>query len=38
MGRPGEVEVHLEGTPDDVRSVSVGGPAVVVARGTLEVP
>jgi trans-2,3-dihydro-3-hydroxyanthranilate isomerase len=38
MGRPGAVEVHLEGTPDDVRSVSVGGPAVVVARGTLEVP
>ncbi|HUM11428.1 MAG TPA: PhzF family phenazine biosynthesis protein [Myxococcaceae bacterium] len=38
MGRPGLVEVHLEGTPEDVRSVSVGGPAVVVARGTLEVP
>jgi trans-2,3-dihydro-3-hydroxyanthranilate isomerase len=38
MGRPGAVEVHLEGTPDDVRSVSVAGPAVVVARGTLDVP
>ena len=38
MGRPGAVDVHLEGTPEDVRSVSVGGTAVVVARGTLEVP
>ncbi len=38
MGRPGLVEVHVEGTPEDVRSVSVGGPAVVVARGALEVP
>ncbi len=38
MGRPGMVDVHLDGTPEDVRSVSVGGPAVVVARGTLEVP
>jgi len=38
MGRPGAVEVRLEGTPDDVRSVSIAGPAVVVARGTLEVP
>ncbi|HET9037791.1 MAG TPA: PhzF family phenazine biosynthesis protein [Myxococcaceae bacterium] len=37
MGRPGAVEVHLEGSPDDVRSVSVAGPAVVVARGTLDV-
>jgi len=24
MGRPGAVDVHLEGTPEDVRSVSVG--------------
>ena len=38
MGRPGTVDVHLEGTPEDVRSVSVAGTAVVVARGTLEVP
>jgi trans-2,3-dihydro-3-hydroxyanthranilate isomerase len=38
MGRPGAVEVHLEGTPDEVRSVSVAGSALVVARGTLEVP
>jgi trans-2,3-dihydro-3-hydroxyanthranilate isomerase len=38
MGRPGSVDVHLEGTPQDVRSVSVAGTAVVVARGTLEVP
>ena len=29
---------YLEGTPEDVGSVSVGGTAVVVARGTLEVP
>jgi trans-2,3-dihydro-3-hydroxyanthranilate isomerase len=38
MGRPGSVEVHLDGTPEDVRSVSVGGTAIVVARGTLAVP
>jgi trans-2,3-dihydro-3-hydroxyanthranilate isomerase len=38
MGRPGAVEVHVEGTPEEVRSVSVGGTAVVVARGTLDVP
>jgi trans-2,3-dihydro-3-hydroxyanthranilate isomerase len=38
MGRPGMVDVHVEGTPEDVRSVSVAGTAVVVARGTLEVP
>jgi trans-2,3-dihydro-3-hydroxyanthranilate isomerase len=38
MGRPGRVEVQLEGTPDDVRSVSVTGTAVVVARGLLEGP
>jgi trans-2,3-dihydro-3-hydroxyanthranilate isomerase len=38
MGRPGRVEVQVEGTPDDVRSVSVTGTAVVVARGLLEVP
>jgi trans-2,3-dihydro-3-hydroxyanthranilate isomerase len=36
MGRPGKVEVHVDGTPEDVRSVSVAGTAVVVARGTLE--
>jgi trans-2,3-dihydro-3-hydroxyanthranilate isomerase len=38
MGRPGSVDVHLEGTPEDVRSVSIAGQAVVVARGMLEVP
>jgi trans-2,3-dihydro-3-hydroxyanthranilate isomerase len=38
MGRPGTVEVHVDGTPEDVRSVSVAGPAVIVSRGTLEVP
>jgi trans-2,3-dihydro-3-hydroxyanthranilate isomerase len=38
MGRPGAVEVRVEGTPEDVRSVSVAGSAVVVARGKLEVP
>jgi trans-2,3-dihydro-3-hydroxyanthranilate isomerase len=36
MGRPGKVEVHVEGTAEDVRSVSVAGTAVVVARGMLE--
>jgi trans-2,3-dihydro-3-hydroxyanthranilate isomerase len=36
MGRPGRVEVHVDGTAEDVRSVSVAGTAVVVARGTLE--
>ena len=38
MGRPGSVDVDVEGIPEDVRSVSVGGRAGVVARGTLEVP
>lgn len=38
LGRPGTVDVHLEGTPEDVRSVSIAGTAVVVVRGTLEVP
>ncbi|MGZ6164170.1 MAG: PhzF family phenazine biosynthesis protein [Myxococcaceae bacterium] len=38
MGRPGTVEVHVEGTPEDIRWVSIAGPAVVVARGKLEVP
>jgi trans-2,3-dihydro-3-hydroxyanthranilate isomerase len=38
MGRPGTVDVHVEGTPEEVHSVSVAGRAVVVARGTLEVP
>ncbi len=38
MGRPGTVEVHVEGTPEDVRSVSVAGTAVVVVRGSLELP
>jgi trans-2,3-dihydro-3-hydroxyanthranilate isomerase len=38
MGRPGMVDVHVDGTPEDVRSVSIAGTAVVVARGTLEVP
>ncbi len=38
MGRPGMVDVHVEGTPEDVQSVSIGGTAVVVARGTLDVP
>jgi trans-2,3-dihydro-3-hydroxyanthranilate isomerase len=38
MGRPGRVEVQVEGIPEEVRSVSVTGTAVVVARGTLDVP
>jgi trans-2,3-dihydro-3-hydroxyanthranilate isomerase len=38
MGRPGRVEVQVEGLPEDVQSVSVTGTAVVVARGLLEVP
>jgi predicted PhzF superfamily epimerase YddE/YHI9 len=32
------VEVHVEGSPEDIRWVSIAGPAVVVARGKLEVP
>jgi len=38
MGRPGTVDVHVEGTPEDVCSVSICGTAVVVARGTLDIP
>ena len=38
MGRPGSVVVHVEGTPQDVQSVSVAGTAVVVVRGLLETP
>jgi trans-2,3-dihydro-3-hydroxyanthranilate isomerase len=38
MGRPGRVQVHVEGTPQDVQWVSVAGTAVVVARGLLEIP
>jgi len=38
MGRPGRVTVHVEGTPQDVQWVSVAGTAVVVVRGTLDIP
>jgi trans-2,3-dihydro-3-hydroxyanthranilate isomerase len=38
MNRPGMVDVHVEGTPEDVQWVSIAGTAVVVARGTLAVP
>jgi trans-2,3-dihydro-3-hydroxyanthranilate isomerase len=38
MGRPGRVAVHVEGTPQDVQWVSVAGTAVVVVRGTLDIP
>jgi trans-2,3-dihydro-3-hydroxyanthranilate isomerase len=35
MGRPSRLEVEVEGQPDAVRAVRVGGHAVVVAEGEL---
>ena len=36
MGRPGKADVEVVGPPDDIETVRVGGPAVTVLRGTLE--
>jgi PhzF family phenazine biosynthesis protein len=36
-GRPSTLRVQPEGTPEDVRTVKVGGDVALVGRGTLEV-
>lgn len=38
MGRPGRAEVEVVGPRDDIETVRVGGTAVTVLRGALEVP
>jgi trans-2,3-dihydro-3-hydroxyanthranilate isomerase len=35
MGRPGQAEVEVVGSRDDIETVKVGGPAVTVIRGEL---
>jgi trans-2,3-dihydro-3-hydroxyanthranilate isomerase len=37
MGRPGRAEVEVVGPPDAIETVRVGGAAVVVIRGELEI-
>ena len=37
MNRPGQATVEVVGPPDDIETVKVGGKAVVVMRGTLEI-
>jgi len=34
-GRPGEGDVEIVGSPDDIQTVKVGGPAITVMRGEL---
>lgn len=36
MGRPGTVQVDIEGTPEHITSVKIGGPAVAVLEGVLR--
>ena len=36
IGRPGKADVEVVGPPADIETVRVGGPAVTVFRGTLE--
>lgn len=38
MNRPGQAFVEVVGTRDDIENVKVGGPAVTVLRGELELP
>lgn len=38
MGRPGQADVEVVGPPDDIRTVRVGGSAVSVLRGRIEIP
>jgi trans-2,3-dihydro-3-hydroxyanthranilate isomerase len=37
MGRPGEAEIELVGSSQDIQAIRVTGGAVTIARGTLEV-
>lgn len=36
--RPGQAKVEVVGPRDDIKTVKVGGPAVTVLRGELEIP
>jgi trans-2,3-dihydro-3-hydroxyanthranilate isomerase len=36
MGRPSRMHVQVEGRPDGINSVRVGGPAVLIGRGELH--
>jgi trans-2,3-dihydro-3-hydroxyanthranilate isomerase len=38
MDRPGQAWVQVAGSPQDIETVRVGGPAVAVLRGELSVP
>jgi trans-2,3-dihydro-3-hydroxyanthranilate isomerase len=38
MNRPGQAFVEVVGSRDDIETVKVGGPAVTVLRGELELP
>jgi trans-2,3-dihydro-3-hydroxyanthranilate isomerase len=38
MHRPGQANVEVVGTRNDIETVKVGGPAVTVLRGELEIP
>jgi len=38
MHRPGQARVKVIGTPADIETVKVGGPAVTVLRGELQIP
>jgi len=38
MKRPGQASVEVIGSRDAIETVKVGGPAITVLRGVLEVP
>ena len=38
IGRPSTLYARVEGTPDEIERVRVGGSAVVVARGEFRIP
>jgi trans-2,3-dihydro-3-hydroxyanthranilate isomerase len=38
IGRPSRLFARVEGTPDQVERVEVGGSAVIVARGEFRLP
>ena len=37
MNRPGQAQVEVIGTRDDIQTVKVGGPAVTVIKGELSI-
>lgn len=37
MGRPGSASVEIVGSSDDVQTVKVGGKAVIVVRGQIDI-